>query len=106
MVEHTLQLDAVFASLADATRRDILQRVIKKPRSIRELAEPYAMSFAGVAKHVRVLEQAALVRKTKTGTQQIISANPKAIAIATSHLMQYEKMWDTRFATLDQLLEI
>ena len=69
MVEQSIYLDNIFQALADNTRRDILKRVSKKPLSISELAEPYAMSFAAIAKHVAKLEAAKLVIKKREGKQ-------------------------------------
>ena len=105
MVEYAINLDSVFASLADATRRDILKRVMEKPCSISELAKPYNVSFAAVAKQVAVLEAALLVFKRREGKQQIISANPKAIDTASEALKQYQEMWNKRFDALEELLE-
>ena len=104
MVEYAINLDTVFASLADKTRRDILRRVIEKPRSISELAKPYKLTFAAVAKHVGVLEAARLVSKKRVGKQQIIRAEPMTIAAATNYLEEFEKMWNTRFDALEKLL--
>lgn len=105
MVELTFQLDTIFGSLADSTRRDILKRVSKKDLTISEIAKPYAMSFAAIAKHVGVLEKARLITKTRNGKEQIISASPKTIMLAASHLVTYEKMWEERFDRLEQLLK-
>lgn len=104
MVECKINLDSVFNSLADATRRDILKRVTKQPLSISQLAEPYKISFAAVAKHVGVLASAHLVKKQRKGKEQIIQASPKTIHIATTHLKTYEKIWEERFNALDDYL--
>ncbi len=105
MVEHSIDLDSVFFALADRTRRDILRRVTKGGQSISDLARPYALTFAAIAKHVAVLEAALLVIKRKAGRQQIIGMNPKAIEIAAAHLEQYEKVWNSRFDALATYLE-
>ncbi len=104
MVEYSISLDNVFQALADSTRRDILKRVAKSELSISMLAKSYKMSFAGIAKHVVVLEKARLVSKSREGKEQIISAVPKTIEVATSHLEHYEKLWNGRFDTLETLL--
>ncbi len=105
MVEYTINIDLVFSSLADATRRDILKRVLHQAQSIGELAESYQhMTFAAVAKHISVLEQAGLVLKKRAGRQQIISANGTALHAATDVLEQYQMMWESRFDALDALL--
>lgn len=106
MVEYAINIDAIFSSLADATRRDILMRVSKQPHSIGELAEHHSgISFAGVAKHIGVLEEATLIIKKKEGRYQIISVNPKALEQATRVLEQYKSIWEARFTTLDALLK-
>jgi len=108
MVEYSnanLELDALFHSLADGTRRDMLRRVSQKPLTISELADSYTMSFAAIAKHVSVLERAKLVSKQRRGKEQVVSVAPKAIKIAASHLKQYEKLWNERFNRLDTLLK-
>ena len=105
MVEQSADLDIVFKSLADATRRDILKRVSKESLSISALAEPYSMSFAAIAKHIAVLEAAKLVTKSRQGKQQIISVVPKTIATAVTHLEQYEALWQDRFDALEKLLQ-
>ncbi len=107
MVEYSINLDDVFSSLADATRRDILKRVSQQALSISELASPYKerMSFAAIAKHVRVLEMARLIKKRREGKQQIIYMEPKAVGTAVTHLEKYEEMWNARFSALDELLK-
>lgn len=106
MVEYTINIDAIFSSLADATRRDILLRVSKRTHSIGELAEHHpSISFAGIAKHIGVLEGAKLIIKKKEGRYQIISVNPKSLEQATRVLEQYKSIWEARFTSLDTLLK-
>ena len=63
------------------------------------------MSFAAIAKHVRVLEMARLVTKRREGREQIVCLKPKTIARASTHLQAYEKMWQARFEALDTVLQ-
>ncbi|MGH7196655.1 MAG: ArsR/SmtB family transcription factor [Candidatus Saccharimonadales bacterium] len=105
MVEYTVNYDNVFQALADETRRDILRRVIEGEKTITELAQKYSMSFAAVAKHLNVLESAALILKKKQGRTQVVAANPQTIADATDYLKQYEIMWHERFNKLEELLK-
>ena len=104
MVEQTLELDMIFRSLSDSTRRDILKQVAKKEQSIGDLAHSYNLTFAGVAKHISVLQSAGLIQKRREGKQQIVTIVPKAIITANKYLKQYEKMWESRFDALDDLL--
>jgi DNA-binding transcriptional ArsR family regulator len=106
MVEYTINLNAVFSSLADPTRRDIVMRVSKRAHSVGELAEAHKkLSFAAIAKHVAVLEEACLVIKKREGRYQIISVNPKALSQVTRVLKEYQDVWEARFNTLDKLLK-
>lgn len=105
MVEYAdYTLDSIFHSLADATRRDILARVYRSELTISSLARDYDMSFAAVAKHLRVLEKAKLIIKLKRGKERVIMANPASINEAMKHLGQYKQLWDDRHAALDELL--
>ncbi len=106
MVEYAIDLDQVFSSLADKTRRDILARVLQSPRSIGELADAHtSISFAAIAKHIGVLAEARLVTKKREGRYQMVVANPKAIDAAQGALQAYKALWDNRFNTLEKLLD-
>jgi DNA-binding transcriptional ArsR family regulator len=99
-------LDHLFGALADATRRDILARVMDADASVSELAARYAMSFAAVQKHVALLERAQLVTKRKDGRAQRVTGNPDAVRRANSLLAQFEQRWQARVSRLDELLAI
>jgi DNA-binding transcriptional ArsR family regulator len=100
----SVDLDQLFGALADATRRDILARVMDADASVSELAARYAMSFAAVQKHVAVLERARLVTKRKDGRAQRVAGNPDAVRKANHLLAQFEERWLGRVARLDALL--
>ena len=97
-------LDRLFGALADATRRDILARVMDAEASVSELAARYRMSFAAVQKHVAVLERAHLVTKRKDGRTQRVAGNPDAVRRASRLLEQFEQIWHARIGRLDELL--
>lgn len=107
VVDHSLsdaEIDRVFHALADATRRDIVARVLAgEQASISALATRYAMSFAAVQKHVAVLEEAGLVTKQAQGRERIVRGNPERIARARELLAQLEALWKARFSQLDAL---
>ncbi|MCL2515015.1 MAG: helix-turn-helix domain-containing protein [Microbacteriaceae bacterium] len=98
------EVDRIFHALADATRRDIVTRVLRRPHSVSELAAGYAMSFAAVQKHVAVLERAALVSKTKRGREQLVRGEVDTVARATELLRAYEQLWHARAEGIDALL--
>lgn len=99
MVEFTLQmtgLDGIFGSLADPTRRDILDRLQLGELNVTEVAEPYDMSLAAISKHLKILEQAGIIRKRRQGKERIVSLAPETMMQAADYLKQYECMWNER----------
>src|SRR4051794_9227896 len=66
------EADRIFQALADATRRDIVSRVMTREQSVSDLARAYTMSFAAVQKHVAVLERALLITKVRRGREQVV----------------------------------
>lgn len=75
------------------------------PVSIGEIAKPYEMSFAGAAKHVKILEQANLVCKSKQGRKQVCSLNPDPLRSLQIWLEQYKEFWDGRLDALAAAIE-
>ena len=104
MVEYTIQLDSVFASLADPTRRDILARVARGELTVGQLASQYSLSFAAVSKHLKVMERAHLITKRKEGKQQFVALAPEALMTADEYLEQYRQMWQSRFDRLEKII--
>ena len=105
MVEYAYSLDAVFGSLSDPTRRDILARLTHEPLSIGDIAKPYDLTFAAVSKHLKVLEKARLVFKRRQGKEQIVHIMPDALANIDEYLEQYRQLWDKRLDSLDNYLK-
>lgn len=97
-------LDAVFHALGDATRRVMLRDLASGERSIGALAKPHAISLAAASKHVRVLEQAGLIRRTIRGRTHLCRLEPGPLASAHEWLGFYERFWTTRLETLERLL--
>lgn len=98
------EIDALFQALADATRRDIVARVIEREQSVSSLAVRYTMSFAAVQKHVAVLERASLVSKARQGREQIVRAEVGTLERARLLLEHYETLWRHRAAAIDAIL--
>jgi DNA-binding transcriptional ArsR family regulator len=97
-------LDAVFAALADPTRRAILSRLASGEASVYELAAPFEMSQPAVSKHLKVLERAGLIERDID--KQRRPARPKAepMAAAVSWLEEFRQFWSVSFDQLDGLL--
>lgn len=103
MVEN--RLDTVFRALADPTRRGMLADLALGEKSIGALAEPFAMSFAGASKHVKVLEEAGLLSRRKVGRTHLIRLEAKPLEEAERWLRQWEKFWSVRLDRLQALVE-
>lgn len=98
-------LDIIFFSLADATRRDILKKVSKKPWSIGDLSNSYDMSLNAVSKHVKVLERSSLVVRHKVGKYHYIKIAPFAFKDVVDYLSFYKQFWDDKLDSLQNYLE-
>jgi DNA-binding transcriptional ArsR family regulator len=105
MVEYSINLDLVFHSLSDPTRRDILDRVAEQPLSVGQIARDYKLTFAAVSKHLKVMEKAKLVVKRRRGKEQMVSAAPETVKDVSEYLKRYEAMWNERFDALDEYLK-
>jgi DNA-binding transcriptional ArsR family regulator len=99
------QLDSIFGSLADATRRDILRRVAQCELSIGEIAANYDLTFAAISKHIKILEKARLIVKQKRGKEQMVSLAPRAFHDAEEYLNWYRQRMEERFDALDEFLQ-
>jgi DNA-binding transcriptional ArsR family regulator len=98
------RLDATFLALADPTRRAILARLMQGEASVRELAEPFAMTQAAVSKHLRVLERAGLVSSGRDAQRRPRKIEAEPLAEANDYLERYRQLWDRNFKRLDALL--
>jgi DNA-binding transcriptional ArsR family regulator len=83
----------------------MLATLARGEKSIGELAQPFAMSFAGAAKHVKVLEGAGLVARRKVGRTQLCRLNAAPLAEAETWLKQWEQFWNVRLDALEALIE-
>jgi DNA-binding transcriptional ArsR family regulator len=105
MVEyHEVQLDTLFHALGDTTRRRMLRELTRGERTVTELAEPFAMSLAAAAKHIKALEGAGLVRKDVRGRTHVCRLEARPLARATDWLRYYERFWNARLDVLERLL--
>lgn len=101
----TAELDLIFYALSDGTRRKILQMIGEKTRTITELADPFRMSLAAVSKHIKVLERAKLLKRTREGRIHHCALDPKSLATAEEAIQYYRKFWTNRLDDLERYLE-
>lgn len=98
-------LDAVFAALADPTRRAILARLAAGEASVNEIAAPFEMSQPAVSKHLKVLERAGLIERNIKKQRRPARLKAKPMAAAVDWLEQFKQFWSASFDQLDGLLE-
>ena len=105
MVEQTpAVLDRVFAALSDPTRRAMLRRLANGTHTVGQLAEPFDMSFAAAAKHVKVLEEAGLLSRTIEGRTHHCRLEARALAEADRWIAYYQRFWTGRLDALETAL--
>lgn len=98
-------LDQTMLALADPTRRAILRRLAHGEARVTELAEPFPISLNAVSKHIRVLENARLVRRRRVGREHLLSFDPAPLAEAAHWIETQRAAWTARLDVLDALLQ-
>lgn len=101
----SFDLDATFISLADPTRRSMLIALKSGEKSIAELAQPHAMTRAGAAKHLAMLEKARLIERRKVGRKQMCRLRPEPLREAGGWLQQWEVFWNVQLDSLEAALQ-
>jgi len=94
-------LSRTFGALADPTRRALLARLAKGSASVGELAEPFTMTFAAVSKHLRVLEDAGLVRRGRDAQYRPAALDARPLRAAADWIGDYRRFWTDGFDALD-----
>jgi DNA-binding transcriptional ArsR family regulator len=97
-------LDQLFQALVDSSRRSIVARLIQSPASVKELAEPFAMSLPAVMQHLGVLEACGLVRSEKVGRVRTCRIEPAGLRAAEDWLSGQRTAWENRLERLSELL--
>src|ERR1022692_93319 len=100
----TDQLSLVFGALADPTRRAILPRLADSEAPVAELAEPFDMSQPAISRHLKVLENAGLISRTRRATARLSHLQAEPLRNVTTWLARYQRFWDESHERLDDLL--
>ncbi len=103
--QQTPSLDAVFAAMADPTRRAILSRLAQGEASVNEIASPFEMSQPAVSKHLKVLERAGLVTRAVDQQRRPARLNAEPMREAVAWLEEFRTFWTGSFDQLDGLLD-
>jgi DNA-binding transcriptional ArsR family regulator len=108
MVDNTARTDRlseVFSALADPTRRDIVARLAVGDATVTELAKPYNVTVQAVSKHLKVLEEAGLVTKTKGAQRRPVHLEAEVFDLMTKWIERYRRLAEERYRRLDAVLE-
>jgi DNA-binding transcriptional ArsR family regulator len=97
-------LSQVFAALADPIRRDMLARLAAADATVGELAEPYGVSLQAVSKHLKVLEAAGLVSRSREAQRRPVHLEPGVLDLATTWIERYRRQAEERYRRLDAVL--
>jgi DNA-binding transcriptional ArsR family regulator len=95
-------LDRVILAISDPTRRAIIGRLAKGPARISDTAMPFPMSLTGFCKHVRVLERAGLVRRTRQGRENTLELRAEPLQDVAKWVSTYERFWEARLDRLEK----
>jgi len=98
------RLSRVFAALADPTRRDLVARLTDGDAGVGELAAPYDISLQAVSKHLKVLEEAGLVTRTREGQRRPVHLEAEVFDLMTKWIERYRQRAEERFSRLDAVL--
>ena len=99
------QLSATFSALADPTRRAILARLTEGEATVSELAEPFAISLPAVSRHLKVLQHAGLIDRTRSAQWRHSSLRAEPLRQAADWMEPYRRFWDASFDRLDAHLQ-
>ena len=97
-------LSRVFSALADPTRRDLVARLAVGDATVGELAAPYAVSLQAVSKHLRVLEDAGLVSRTREAQRRPVHLEAEVFDLMTTWIERYQRQAEDRYRRLDDVL--
>ena len=100
------QLDAVFGALADPTRRAILTRLTQGEASVAELAAPFRVTQPAISRHLKVLERAGLISRTRRATARLSHLRAEPLRQATVYLAGYREYWEQSYERLEELLSV
>jgi DNA-binding transcriptional ArsR family regulator len=105
VVHHNPRINTVAAAIADPTRRAIIHRLTSGPARISDLAAPFRRSLTGLCKHVKVLERAGLVKRTRQGRENTLEFQPLPLRDVSDWVLKYEPFWNERLDRLEQFFK-
>jgi len=104
-VPNSQRLDRVFGALADPTRREILDRVSTTAATVNEIVSWFSLSQPTISRHIKVLEEAGLVMRSKDAQFRPVRLNPATMAEAAQWIGTYQQYWEQTFDNLDRYVQ-
>jgi DNA-binding transcriptional ArsR family regulator len=105
MVDNVVRLNRIFAALSDPTRRDLVARLAVGDATVGDLAAPYDVSMQAVSKHVKVLEEAGLVSRSRDAQRRPVHLEAEVFDLMTKWIERYRRQAEERFSRLDDVLK-
>lgn len=102
---HDEQMNLIFHSMADPTRRKILERLMNQNLTVTEIAKPHDISLPAISKHLKILEEARLIGREKNGREYMIHIIPQTLQTAAEYIEFYTKFWNKHIDNLEKFLK-
>jgi DNA-binding transcriptional ArsR family regulator len=99
------EIEALFFALGEKQRRHIFFTLMDGEKTVKQLAEPMGITLTGLGQHIKILEEAKLVRTEKIGRERICTINPEGLATMEQFAKLHRNMWASRFSTLRKIVE-
>jgi len=98
------RLDETFAALANSTRRAIIARLADGEAGVNEIAEPFDLTLPAISKHIKVLERAGMVQRSRRGQYRLCALDPAPLEAVSTWAEQYRPIWEARFERMSEYL--
>jgi len=99
------EIEALFFALGEKQRRNIFFTLMEGDKTVKQLAEPMGITLTGLGQHIKILEEAKLVRTQKIGRERICTINPEGLATMEQFAKLHRNLWSSRFSALRKIVE-
>ena len=100
-----IEIEALFFALGEKQRRHIFFTLMEGEKTVKQLAEPMGITLTGLGQHIKILEEAKLVRTQKIGRERICTINPEGLATMEQFAKLHRNLWSSRFSALRKIVE-
>ncbi|RYY01433.1 MAG: ArsR family transcriptional regulator [Gammaproteobacteria bacterium] len=99
------EIEALFFALGEKQRRHIFFTLMEGEKTVKQLAEPMGITLTGLGQHIKILEEAKLVRTQKIGRERICTINPEGLSTMEQFAKLHRNLWSSRFSALRKIVE-